>query len=111
MGWVHRINDSVDYVSLSEKNIIERRVYLSDAFALTEERLVARRNYEEPLKNLSRRAKAAGCDPGMIDPEYQRYSNASFGKNVEPEAWPKRAERIRQRAQAGGHVGSTCSRV
>jgi hypothetical protein len=105
------MNDSVDYVSLSEKNIVERRAYLSDAVPLTEERLVARRNYEEPLKNLSRRANTAGCDPGMVDPEYQALFKRFVRQNVEPETWPKRAESILQRAPAGGHVGSTCGRA
>ena len=51
LGWFHRMNESVDYISLFAKNVVELRAYLQDAWPLSEERLFARRNYEELLKN------------------------------------------------------------
>jgi integrase len=89
------MNESVDYVSLFEKNVVELRTYLSDAFPFPEERLVARQNYEELLKNLSRRAKADGCDPDMLDPEYQTLFERFVRQNADAEAWFRRAEGVR----------------
>jgi len=95
MGWFHRMNESVDYVGLFAKNVAELRRYLADAFPISEERLVARRNYEELLKNLSRRAKAQGCDPDMLDPEYTSLFQRFVQQNVEAETWLRTAEAVR----------------
>jgi integrase len=95
MGWLNRMNESIDYVSLFEKNTVQLRTYLADVFPFPEERLVARRNYEELLKNLSRRAKIEGCDPDMLDPECQRLFEHFVRQNVDAEAWFKRAEAVR----------------
>src|SRR5690606_15064377 len=57
---------------------------------------VARRLYEEMLKNLIRRSKAVGCDPDMVEPGFQELFNRFVRQNVEAEGWLRRAERIRE---------------
>ncbi|QKV17054.1 site-specific integrase [Oricola thermophila] len=94
IGWVHRMNDSTDFVSLFQKNVRELRNYLQDAWPLSEERLQARRNYEELLKNLTRRAKAAGCDPTMLEPDYLDLFKAFVAQNVDAEAYLRQAEKV-----------------
>lgn len=74
MAWVHRMNESVDYVSLFEKNAAELRTYLRDAWPISEERLVARQNYEELLKNMARRARAVGCGNALSNIRDQQQS-------------------------------------
>jgi len=44
LGWFHRMNDSVDYTSLFQKNVAELRAYLQDGWPISDERLFARRN-------------------------------------------------------------------
>jgi hypothetical protein len=95
MAWVHSMNDTVDYVSLFQKNAIHLRQYLSDAWPLPEQRLVARRNYEELLKNMTHRARAVGCDPAMIEPDYFQLFQHFVKQNVEAEEWLRKAENLR----------------
>jgi hypothetical protein len=58
--------------------------------------LFARRNYEELLKNLNRKAQAAGCEPDMLEPEFPRLFRAFVQQNVEAEAYLRKAERVRE---------------
>jgi hypothetical protein len=95
MTWVHRMNDTVDYVSLFEKNAVQLRQYLADAWPISEERLVARRNYEELLKNMGRRARAVGCDPTMIEPDFQSLLNHFVRQNVDAEDWLRKVDNQR----------------
>lgn len=92
MNWVHRMNDSVDFVSLFQKNAYELRHYLADSWPISQERLVARRNYEELLKNMARRARADGCDPAMIEPDYFGLFQHFVRQNVDAEAWHRETE-------------------
>ncbi|WP_435657810.1 hypothetical protein [Brucella pituitosa] len=94
VGWIHRMNSSIDYVSLFQKNIIELQNYLRDQWPLTNDRLFARKNYEELLKNLNRRARAANCDPDMIEPEFSKLLKLFVQQNVEAEAYQRKAERV-----------------
>ena len=92
MTSVHRMNDTVDFVSLFQKNAQQLRQYLGDAWPISEERLVARRNYEELLKNMVRRARSVDCDPTMIEPDFQSLLNNFVRQNVDAEAWLKKLE-------------------
>ncbi|WP_274426492.1 site-specific integrase [Chelativorans sp. YIM 93263] len=94
--WFHRMNESIDYPSLFKKNVVELRTYLQDVWPISNERLFARRNYEELLKNLNRRAQAAGCDPGMIEPDFPELLKAFVQQNVEAEAYLRKAERVKE---------------
>lgn len=98
LTWVHRMNEIKyeDYVGLFQKNITELRQYVADALPLSEARLVARQLYEETLKNLIRRAKAAGCDPEMVEPGFQELFNRFVRQNVEADAWLRHVERIQE---------------
>lgn len=96
LGWFDRMNDSTDYPSLIEKNVTQLRAYLRDAWPISDERLFARRNYEELLKNLNRKAQAAGCEPDMIEPEFPTLLMMFVQQNVEAEAYLRKAERVRE---------------
>lgn len=96
MGWIHRMNDSTDYVSLFQKNVYELKNYLQDAWPLSEERLQARRNYEELLKNLTRRAKAAGCDPSMLEPDYFGLFNSFVVQNADADSHLRKIEKVHE---------------
>jgi integrase len=95
IGWVHRMNESTDYVSLFEKNAIQLRLYLADRWPITDERLEARQHYEELLKNLARRARAAGADPEMIEPDYYALFQQFVRQNVDAEHALRKAETVR----------------
>jgi hypothetical protein len=95
MTWVHRMNDTVDFVSLFQKNALQLRHYLADAWPISEERLVARRNYEELLKNMMRRARAVGCDPTMIEPDFRTFLNHFVRQNVDAEEWLRKVDNQR----------------
>ena len=99
MTWVTRMNDTIDYVSLFQKNTGQLQVYLSDAWPIAEERFVARRNYEELLKNMVRRARAVGCDPSMVEPEFQAPLAHFVRQNVDAEAWLRKIENQRHYEQ------------
>lgn len=96
LGWFHRMNDSANYPSLIEKNVAQLRAYLRDAWPISDERLFARRSYEELLKNLNRKAQAAGCEPDMIEPEFPALLKTFVQQNVEAEAYLRKAERVRE---------------
>ena len=49
MSWVTRMNDTIDYVSLFQTNAEQLRTYLADSWPISQERLVARQQYEELL--------------------------------------------------------------
>lgn len=95
LGWFHRMNDSTDYPSLFQKNVVQLRIYLQDSWPVSDERLVGRRQYEELLKNLNRKAKAKGCEPDMIEPEFPSLFRTFVQQNVEAEAYLRKAERVR----------------
>lgn len=96
LGWIHRMNDSTDYATLFQKNVVELSSYLQDPWPLSEERLFARKSYEELLKNLNRRAQAAGCAPDMIDQNFPALLTTFVQQNVEAEAYLQKAERVRE---------------
>lgn len=96
IGWLHRMNDTPDFTRLIELNVRELRTYLADRWPVAEDRLQARRNYEELLKNLNRRAKAAGCDPDMIEPGYIQLLNRFVQQNVDAENHLRHMERVRE---------------
>ncbi len=89
------MNDSADYPSLIEKNVTQLRAYLQDAWPISDERLFARRNYEKLLKNLNRRARATGCEPDMIEPEFPTLLKTFVQQNVDAEAYLRKAENVR----------------
>lgn len=92
MNWVTRMNDTFDYVSLFQINAVQLRTYLADGWPISEGRLVARQQYEELLKNMVRRARAEGCDPGMIEPDFTSHLNLFVRQNVDAEAWLRKIE-------------------
>lgn len=94
LGWIHRMNDSANYVSLFQKNVGELRKYLLDPWPLSEERLQARRNYEEMLKNLKRRALAAQCDPDMIEPDFTALLNRFVNQNLDAETFLRQRDKV-----------------
>ena len=96
IGWLHRMNDTTDFVTLIELNVRELRTYLADSWPVAKDRLEARRNYEELLKNLNRRAKAAGCDPEMIEPGYIQLLNNFVQQNADAENHLQHMERVRE---------------
>ena len=65
LGWVYGMNDSIDFAALFAKNVRQLQTYLSDPLPLSDDRLFARRSYEEMLKNLNRRAQARDSDPNV----------------------------------------------
>ncbi|MFK4823578.1 DUF6538 domain-containing protein [Paenochrobactrum sp. BZR 588] len=85
MLWILRMTDALDYPSLFSKNIIELRNYLKDQPPLSDERLFARKNYEELLKNMMRRAQAK--ELGFIEhqTELRQLFNIFVQQNVEAE--------------------------
>lgn len=95
IGWVHRMNDSTDFVTLLQKNVVELQRYLQDAWPISDERLFARKSYEELLKNLTRKAQAAGCDPHMVEPDYLELFKRFVTQNVDAENWLRKAENVR----------------
>ncbi|WP_349365559.1 MAG: hypothetical protein ABL311_11325 [Nitratireductor rhodophyticola] len=94
LGWIHRMNDSVDYVSLFQKNVRQLETYLQQQWPITSEQLQARQNFEELLKNLNRRALAANCDPSMLEPEYHGLFNIFVQQNVEAETYLRQQEKM-----------------
>lgn len=106
LPWLHRMNESPDYASLFYKNIIELGNFLDDQLPITDERLFARRNYEELLKNLVRRAKAVGCEPDIIEPDFPILLKAFIQQNVEAEDRLRQTEQVQQyeRGRADMHA-------
>jgi integrase len=99
MSWVIRMNESTDYVSLIEQNAMNVRSYLRDSWPISTNRLIARQHYEEMLKNMVRRAKAIGCDPEMISPEFTASLNQFVRQNVDAEEWHRKMENRRHYEQ------------
>jgi integrase len=93
MGWIYGMNDSIDYSALFEKNVRQLRTYLAERVPLDEDRLFARRSYEEMLKNFNRRAQANGVEPSVIDPHYRALFDAFVAQNVEAEAQLRHREK------------------
>lgn len=113
MGWLHRMNESVDYVTMFQKNAAELQRYLTDQWPIAEERLVARQRYEELLKNLVRRARAAGCDPAMIEPDYHVLFQRFVRQNLDAAHWQQRAEAVKhyERGRSDMHAAMTFGAV
>lgn len=86
MLWILRMIDAPDYASLFSKNIIELRNYLNEQPPFSDEKLFARKNYEELLKNMMRRAQAK--ELGFIEhqTELRQLLNIFVQQNVEAEA-------------------------
>jgi integrase len=99
MSWVTRMNDTIDYVSLFQMNAVQLRTYLADSWPISEERLLARQQYEELLKNMTRRAKAVGFDPEMIEPDLTSLLNLFVRQNVDADAWHRKLENRRHYEQ------------
>lgn len=100
MSWLARMNETSDYVSLVEQNAMNLRSYLRDSWPISMSRLVARQQYEEMLKNMVRRAKAMGCDPDMISPEFAASMNQFVRQNVDAEEWHRKMENKRHYERA-----------
>jgi hypothetical protein len=71
LGWVYGMNDSIDFAALFAKNVRQLQTYLSDPLPLSDDRLFARRSYEEMLKNLNRRAQARDFDLNASEPRFR----------------------------------------
>lgn len=94
MGWICGMNDSIDYATLFEKNVRQLQTYLAERPPFDEDRLFARRSYEEMLKNLNRRAQANGVEPNVVDPHYRALFDAFVAQNVEAEAQLRQREKV-----------------
>ncbi len=62
-----------------------------DAWPIPAERLVARR-YVTLLKSVVRRARPVGCDPTMVEPDFQALLNHFVRQNVDAESWLRKIE-------------------
>ena len=91
-GWFHRMTDSIDYKSLFAKNKLQLQQYVNDAWPLSDERLFARKNYEELFKNLRRRGEAAGYDVNLFAPDCFELFRLFVEQNVEAEAYLRKRE-------------------
>ena len=94
LGWVYGMNDSIDFSALFARNVRQLRSYLDDRLPLTEDRLFARRSYEELLKNLNRRAQARDLDPKILAPDYRALFEAFVAQNIEAEALLRQREKM-----------------
>lgn len=90
------MNQTPDYPSMFKMNVAQLRDYLNDRPPITEERLFARKSYEEMLKNLNRRAQAVGCQPEMLEPDYPQLLRLFVQQNVEAEGRIRAVEKIQQ---------------
>lgn len=90
------MNDTTDYPALFRTNVLQLSTYLQDAWPISDDRLFARKNYEELLKNLNRRAQAAGCAADMIEPEFPELLKLFVQQNVEAETYSRKAERVKE---------------
>lgn len=96
LNWFLVMNESVDFPSLFEKNVTQLRTYLQDSWPISEDRLHARIRYEELLKNLRRRAEAAGWPADIIEPEFFDLLKTFVEQNVTAQEHHQRAGRIRE---------------
>ncbi len=94
LGWVYGMNDSIDFAALFAKNVRQLQTYLSDPLPLSDDRLFARRSYEEMLKNLNRRAQARDFDPNASEPRYRALFEAFVEQNLEAETLSRQREKM-----------------
>ena len=94
LGWILAMNDSPDYPALFRHNVHQLKSYLADTGSVDEDRLFARKSFEELLKNLNRRAKAAGYDPTVKEPAYNDLFQSFVAQNVSLEAGQRQRERF-----------------
>lgn len=88
------MNDGIDFPGLFEKNVRQLQTYLSDPLPLSEDRLFARRSYEEMLKNQNCRAQARDFDPSAREPSYRKLFEAFVEQNVEAETLLRQREKM-----------------
>jgi hypothetical protein len=79
---------------LFAKNVRQLQTYLSDPLPLSDDRLFARRSYEEMLKNLNRRAQARDFDPNASEPRFRALFEAFVEQNLEAETLSRQREKI-----------------
>lgn len=94
LGWIYGMNDSVDFAALFAKNVRQLQSYLDDRLPVSDERLFARRNYEELLKNLNRRAQAREFEVSVAEPGYRALFEAFVAQNLEAEGLQRQRERM-----------------
>ena len=94
LGWIYGMNDSVDFAALFAKNVRQLQSYLGDHLPVSDERLFARRNYEELLKNLNRRAQAREFEVSVAEPGYRALFEAFVAQNLEAEGLQRQRERM-----------------
>ena len=92
----------IDFAALFAKNVRQLQTYLSDPLPLTDDRLFARRSYEEMLKNLNRRAQARDFDPNAREPGYRELFEAFVEQNVEAETLLRQREKMAAYEQGPG---------
>lgn len=94
LGWVYGMNDSIDFAVLFAKNIRQLQTYFSDPLPLSDDRLFARRSYEEMLKNLNRRAQARDFDPNASEPRFRGLIEAFVEQNLKAETLSRQREKM-----------------
>lgn len=95
LAWFQHMNDVIDYPHLFALNVRELRMYLADQWPIGEDRLFARKQYEELLKNLVRRAEAHDFAPDMLEPDFPDLFKHFVRQNVEAEAHERKIEKVR----------------
>lgn len=96
LSWLLPMNDVPDYMHLFQLNVRDLAERVREASPFPEHRLYARQQYEELLKNLNRRALAAGFDVTVPYPEYRELFNLFVKQNADTEAHYRSVERIRE---------------
>lgn len=87
------MNDGIDFPGLFEKNVRQLQTYLSDPLPLSEDRLFARRSYEEMLKNQNRRAQARDFQV-LASLATEKLFEAFVEQNVEAETLLRQREKM-----------------
>ena len=82
LPWVLDVVDSVDFSDLFLKSMRRLDEYAASEAAADADVLHARRRFEELLKNLHRRAQAAGFDPESAVPNWLSLINWFVSENV-----------------------------
>ncbi|MEP3431108.1 MAG: hypothetical protein ABJL33_00800 [Hyphomicrobiales bacterium] len=86
LGWIYKLNESIDYPHLIKQNLRLLQDYIKDSWPLSDERLFSRRAYEEMFKNFKHRSIAAGYDPAIIAPEINKLFSVFVQQNADAEA-------------------------
>lgn len=96
LSWLLPMNDAPDYMHLFQLNVRDLARCVCEPEPLSEDRLVARQRYEELLKNMNRRAQAAGFDVTIPFPEYHQLFTQFVQQNVQAEQRHRHVERVRE---------------